>query len=68
MGITRADAESKINAQRWCIREHIEKYERYEVPYDKERALKTIQNCQNIIEEIKQKCEWDLSESWEDNW
>ena len=58
MSISRSDAISRIESQRAAIREHIEKYERYEHPQDKEFALKTIERCQD---EIASRLKWHIN-------
>ena len=68
MGISRSDAIDRIEAQRACIREHIDKYYRYEMDYDKAFALKTIENCQRNIEHLKNSCSCDIDSSYEDTW
>ncbi len=65
---SRSEAISKIEGQRRAIREHIDKYNRYEVDYDKAYALKTIERCQDEIQNIKNKCESDIPDSYEDYW
>lgn len=68
MGFNRADAIDRIERQREAIREHIDKYNYYIEDYDKEFALKTIENCQERIEHIKNKCSSNIEYSYEDDW
>lgn len=46
-------AREKLEGQRAAVREHIEKWRRYQEPYEKTTALKTIQNAQSHIAKIK---------------
>jgi len=62
-----ADDKDKLEGQRAAIREHIDKYNRYNDERDKETALKTIRNCQNQISSIlSDHRHWDSSS--EDTW
>lgn len=67
MAISRSEALDKIERQRNAIREHIEKYERYQGTGDTS-ALVTIQNCQNNIQDLKDRCTVSIEGSWEDDW
>ncbi len=68
MPLTRSEAMSRIEGHRRAIREHIDKFERYPYPQDKEFALKTIQRCQNEIANLKRQCNVSIEDSWEDYW
>ena len=68
MTITRVEAVEKIESQRRAIREHIEKYYKYPHEYDKNYALKTILRCQQNIQELKERCPYDIDDSYEDYW
>ena len=68
MSRSRAEAEKLLEGQRRAIREHIDKYNRYEHSYDKDTALKTIRRCQGEIRDIKSSCNVSTSDSWEDTW
>jgi hypothetical protein len=62
-----ADDRSKLDGQRRAVREHIEKYKRYPSEQDKQTALKTIQNAQRHIADLKRRSP-QLGSSYEDNW
>ena len=68
MPLTRSEAMLRIEGQRRAIREHIEKFNRYEYRQDKDFALKTISRCQREIEDLKRKCNVYIESSWEDSW
>lgn len=62
-----ADDRAKLQGQRAAIREHIEKYNRYDIDHEKEFALKTIRNAQAQITKILSKHpHWDSAP--EDSW
>ena len=62
-----ADDKKKLEGQRAAVREHIEKYNRYDLDEEKEFALKTIRNAQNQIKKILSKHpHWDSAP--EDTW
>ncbi|TDO68419.1 hypothetical protein EV651_102340 [Kribbella sp. VKM Ac-2571] len=48
-----ARAREKLDGQRRAVREHVEKWQRYVEAYEKNGALKTIQNAQRHIQKIK---------------
>ena len=58
--------ERAVNSHRSTIREHIEKYKRYEGS-EKNTALSTIQNAQQQIRDILGG-KPSISGSWEDTW
>lgn len=62
-----ADDKTKLEGQRRAIREHIDKYKRYPSPQDKQTALKTIQNAQRQITDLKRRNP-RLGNSREDDW
>jgi hypothetical protein len=62
-----AKAKDKVEGQRKAIREHIDKYNIYPIPHEKEFALKTIRNCQQVIANLRRRHP-HLKPSWEDNW
>jgi len=68
MALSRSDATAKIESQRRAIREHIDKYKRDRGTNHEGAALKTIQNCQSEIADLKRRCESSLSSSYEDSW
>ena len=68
MGLTRSEAQEKIDAQRETIREHIKKYNDYPYPQDKEFALKTIRRCQENIKNYKRQCNVTINDGYEDYW
>ena len=68
MSLTREQAMSRIEGQRRAISEHIEKFENYSYPQDKEFALRTIRICQDEIEKLKRQCNVSIESSWEDYW
>ncbi|MDQ6523987.1 hypothetical protein RB608_10265 [Nocardioides sp. LHD-245] len=59
--------ETKIAGHRRAIRAHIEKYRRYPADQDKAFALKTIQNAQRQISDLKRR-QPRASSSSEDTW
>ncbi len=64
-----SDIATRIDGQRRCVREHIEKYNVYkQFPsgWDGKKALDTIVSAQNHIAELKGKGR--VADSWEDNW
>ena len=64
-----ADEREQFESQRATIREHIEKYKRYQVsdPDAVNMALRTIRSCQAQIEKLLGRHpHWDSS--WEDTW
>ena len=68
MGKTRHEVMPNIESQRSSIREHIDKYERYNMEYEKQFALDTIERCQERIEHLKYQCNQSIEDSWEDYW
>jgi len=50
-----SDDKVKLKGQRAAIKEHIEKYNKYEIDHEKEFALKTIRNAQSQIKKILSK-------------
>jgi hypothetical protein len=62
-----ADDEAKLEGQRRAIREHIDKYSRYPSQRDKQTALKTIQNAQRHIADLKRRNP-RFGDSREDTW
>ncbi len=58
--------ERAVESHRLTIREHIEKYKRYEGS-EKNTALSTIQNAQQQIRDIRRH-KASISGSWEDTW
>lgn len=46
-------ARDKLEGQRRAVREHVEKWQRYTESYDKNTALRTIENAQRHIQNIK---------------
>jgi hypothetical protein len=59
--------EKKLLGQRGAIREHIQKFERYNALQDKKFALRTISICQNEIKSIlSDHRHWNSS--FEDDW
>ena len=68
MGLSRSEAIEKINAQRASIKEHIEKYNRYSIEYEKKFALDTISRCQSNIADLKRRCDSNIDSSYEDTW
>ena len=66
--MTRKEIIEKIESQRAAIREHIDKYYRYPHEYDKDFALKTIHKCQDNINDLKDRCEFDIDYPYEDDW
>ncbi len=68
MSLTRSEAMSRIEGHRRAIREHIDKFNNYPYPQDKEFALKTIERCQSEIANLKRQCNVSIEDSWEDYW
>jgi len=68
MGLSRSEAIEKINAQRVAIKDHIDKYNRYVIDYEKKTALDTISRCQTNIADLKRRCDSNIDSSYEDNW
>jgi len=60
------DEQRAVDSHRSTIREHIEKYKRYEGS-EKNTALSTIQNAQQQIRDIRGRRP-SISSSWEDTW
>ncbi len=58
--------EQAVSSHRCTIRDHIEKYNRYEGS-EKNTALSTIQNAQRQIRDIRNG-KPSISGSWEDTW
>ena len=46
-------AKDKLAGQRRAVREHVKKWREFNEPYEKNTALKTIQNAQSHIAKIK---------------
>lgn len=65
---TANEIKNKIAGHRAAIREHIDKYNKYPHPQDKEFALKTIQRVQKEISQLKNKANVNIDDSWEDDW
>jgi hypothetical protein len=61
------DDKTKLEGQRRAIRDHIDKYKRYPSSQDKQTALKTIQNAQREISDLKRR-NLRLGNSREDTW
>ena len=61
------DEERAVDRHRTTIRDHIDKYKRYSADHEKQFALKTIQNAQQQIRDIKRR-KPSIRDSWEDNW
>ncbi|MEH0931591.1 hypothetical protein [Micromonospora sp. CPCC 205558] len=62
-----SDESDKVDGQRRAIREHIEKYKRFTVPYEKQTALRTIDLAQREISNLKRR-KPSIRHSWEDSW
>jgi hypothetical protein len=62
-----SDGSDKVDGQRKAIREHIEKYKRFKVPYEKQTARKTIELAQREISNLRRR-KPSIKESWEDSW
>ena len=60
------DEKRAVEGHRKAIREHIEKYKKYAIDHEKAFALKTIQNAQKQIADIKKKMRF--ADSFEDTW
>jgi len=60
------DEQRAVDSHRGTIREHVEKYKRYEGS-EKNTALSTIQNAQQQIRDIMSR-KPSMSGSWEDTW
>ncbi|MDD4287665.1 MAG: hypothetical protein PHO20_04845 [Candidatus Peribacteraceae bacterium] len=58
--------ERAVDSHRDTIREHIEKYKRYEGS-EKNTALSTIENAQQQISDIRRR-KSSIPSSWEDDW
>ncbi|MFA6259800.1 MAG: hypothetical protein WCX29_04325 [Candidatus Peribacteraceae bacterium] len=65
-GAVQMDEQRAIESHRRTIRDHIDKYKRYEGS-EKNTALSTIQNAQQQIRDIMRR-KPSISGSWEDNW
>lgn len=48
-----ATAKKQMAGQRAAVREHIDKYKRYQESYEKEVALKTVRRAQEAIAKLK---------------
>ena len=62
-----ASARKKINGHRNHIRTHIDKFNRYKEPYEKEQMVKQIQNAQKQITDLRAKHP-SIGASSEDAW
>lgn len=62
-----ASARTKVDGHRKAIRDHIDKYKRYEDENDKRFALKTIANAQQQIADLRGKHS-TIPPSAEDSW
>lgn len=60
------DEERALDSHRSTIRDHIEKYQRYEGS-EKNTALSTIENAQQQISDIRRRRP-SLPSSYEDDW
>ena len=67
MGKTRGEVMPHIEGHRRSIREHIDKYNRYD-GYYKQDALNTINQIQKEIQKLKDQCNVSIESSWEDYW
>ena len=50
-----AKARKELAGMRKAVADHIEKYQRYVEPYEKQGALKTVQRVQGDIARLKSK-------------
>lgn len=62
------DAEKRIKGHRKAIEEHIEKSEKYDLDYQKEEALRTVERAQKEIEKLKGRSGAKIDDSPLDNW
>jgi hypothetical protein len=62
-----SDESDKVAGQRNAIRQHIEKYNRFSIPYEKQTALRTIELAQREIANLKRR-KPSIPDSWEDGW
>jgi len=64
--VIQMNEERAVDSHRSTIRDHIEKYNRYEGS-EKNTALSTIENAQQQISDIRRR-KSSISSSWEDDW
>lgn len=62
-----ASARNKVDGHRRAIRDHIDKYKRYNDENDRRFALKTIANAQQQIADLRKKHS-TIPGSTEDSW
>jgi hypothetical protein len=62
-----SDVKTKLEGHRRAIRDHIDKYRRYELQREKDHALKTVQRIQGEIQDLKRRNP-NASSSSEDTW